>query len=62
MPFGAPSLHTAYSPKRIAIETLEGEVVSERLEPRASFQGYAESTPWDPLHCAYFNGYTSDPI
>ncbi|KFJ92848.1 hypothetical protein JF55_05220 [Pseudomonas sp. 1-7] len=56
-PFGAPNQRTAYSPERIAIETTEGQVVAERLAPRASFQGHTENTPWDPLHRAYFNGY-----
>ncbi len=57
MPFGAPNQRTAYTPYRIAIETTDGQVVAERSDPRASFQGHAETTPWDPLHRAYFNGY-----
>ena len=32
-------------------------VVSERLDPRASFDGHEFATPWDPLQRAYFNGY-----
>lgn len=56
-PFGAPNQRTAYSPGRIAIETSEGQVVAERLDPRSSFFGHGETTPWDPLHRAYFNGY-----
>ncbi|MFZ6049924.1 hypothetical protein ACFW0H_27835 [Pseudomonas sp. CR3202] len=57
MPFGAPNQRTAYRPDRIAIETTDGQVVAERADPRASFHGHGESTPWDPLHRAYFNGY-----
>ena len=57
MPFGAPNQRTAYSPGRIAIETVEGKVVAERPDPRASFEGHNETSPWDPLHRAYFNGY-----
>lgn len=57
MPFGAPNQRTAYSPGRIAIETVDGELVAERLDPRSSFLGHGEMTPWDPLHRAYFNGY-----
>lgn len=34
MPFGAPNQRTAYSPGRIAIETVEGKVVAERPDPR----------------------------
>ena len=25
--------------------------------PRAAFKGHSLTTPWDPLHRAYFNGY-----
>jgi hypothetical protein len=57
MPFGAPDKRTAYSPGRIAIETTSGQVVAERADPRASFAGHGETTPWDPLQRAYFNGY-----
>ncbi|MWV13332.1 hypothetical protein F3I62_14595 [Pseudomonas sp. R-28-1W-6] len=57
MPFGAPNQRTAYCPGRIAIETVEGQVVAERLDPRVAFAGHDETTPWDPLHRAYFNGY-----
>ncbi len=57
VPFGAPNQRTAYTPGRIAIETTDGQLRAERLDPRASFQGHGETTPWDPLHRAYFNGY-----
>jgi hypothetical protein len=56
-PFGADDQKTAFSPERIAIEKLDGRVVSERLNPRESFDGHEFSTPWDPLQRAYFNGY-----
>ena len=57
MPFGAPNQRTAYTPERIAIETTGGDVVAERFNPRESFLGHSETTPWNPLHRAYFNGY-----
>ncbi|MEW6645138.1 MAG: hypothetical protein AB1586_31880 [Pseudomonadota bacterium] len=57
MPFGAPNQRTAFTPDRIAIETTQGAVVAERADPRASFAGHEKTTPWDPLHRAYFNGY-----
>lgn len=57
MPFGAPNQRTAYTPNRIAIENTDGDVVAERWNPRESFSGHSETTPWDPLHRAYFNGY-----
>jgi hypothetical protein len=56
-PFGDPLWRTEFSPNRIAITTLEGAVVKERNEPRKSFAGHVKTTPWDPLHRAYFNGY-----
>lgn len=56
-PYGAPDQKTDFTPGRIAIEKLTGEVVAERKDPRASFAGHDLATPWDPLHRAYFNGY-----
>ena len=56
-PFGADDQRTAFTPERIAIEKLDGRVVSERLNPRESFDGHEFATPWDPLQRAYFNGY-----
>lgn len=56
-PFGKPDQRTMFTPDRIAIEKLDGTVVSERHSPRDSFAGHQMSTPWDALHRAYFNGY-----
>jgi hypothetical protein len=56
-PFGALDRKTAFTPQRIAIESIEGNVVAERINPRESFAGHQIDTPWDPLHRAYFNGY-----
>lgn len=56
-PFGQPNWRTKFRPERLAIETLDGQVVRERENPRASFEGHTMNTPWDPLHRAYFNGY-----
>jgi len=55
--FGQPNWRTNFRPQRVAIETVDGEVVRERANPRASFYGHTMNTPWDPLHRAYFNGY-----
>jgi len=55
--FGRPDWRTSFRPHRVAIETVDGEVVHERANPRASFYGHTMNTPWDPLHRAYFNGY-----
>jgi hypothetical protein len=55
--FGADDQKTDFTPDRIAIEKLDGTVVSERRDPRRSFDGHEFATPWDPLQRAYFNGY-----
>ena len=56
-PFGADDQRTDFIPDRVAIEKLDGTVISERRDPRRSFDGHEFATPWDPLHRAYFNGY-----
>src|SRR5687768_5459867 len=56
-PFGDPDWHTEFTPDRVAILRDDGTVVTERRDPRASFAGHELTTPWDPLHRAYFNGY-----
>lgn len=56
-PFGAPDQKTDFTPQRVAIEKLDGRVVAERGNSRASFAGHGLTTPWDPLQRAYFNGY-----
>ena len=56
-PFGADDQKTDFTPGRVAIEKLDGAVISERTDPRASFNGHEFSSPWDPLQRAYFNGY-----
>lgn len=56
-PFGAPDQKTDFTPGRVSIEKLDGHVVAEREDPRASFSGHTLETPWDPLDRAYFNGY-----
>jgi hypothetical protein len=56
-PFGADNQRTDFTPDRIAIETLNGDLVAERDHPRDSFAGAVLETPWDPLQRGYFNGY-----
>ena len=56
-PFGDPDWQTKFTPERVAILRGDGTVVAERRDPRASFAGHEMTTPWDPLHRAYFNGY-----
>lgn len=56
-PYGQPDWTSVFTPGRIAIEDADGAVVAERFDPRAAFEGHDMTTPWDPLHRAYFNGY-----
>jgi hypothetical protein len=56
LPYGAPDQRSMFTPERIAVEKLDGTVVAERPAPKDSFAGHQMSTPWDPLHRAYFNG------
>jgi hypothetical protein len=56
-PYGRQDWRIAFTPGRVAIKTTAGAVVSERVDPRASFVGHVMETPWDLLHRAYFSGY-----
>jgi hypothetical protein len=56
-PFGAPDQRTMFTPESIAVEKLDGTIISQRPVARNSFAGHQLSTAWDPLHRAYFNGY-----
>lgn len=66
-PFFDPRHKTSFTPEWVAIETLDGEVVEELLDPRASFAGHELSTPWSRLQLAYFSGsamwtYLAEPL
>ncbi len=56
-PFGNPDWRTDFTPERVAIVARDGTTIAERSGPRAAFAGHTQTTPWDPLHRAYFNGY-----
>jgi hypothetical protein len=56
-PYGNPEWVSVFTPRRIAIEDRSRTVIAERDDPREAFAGHEISTPWDPLHRAYFNGY-----
>jgi hypothetical protein len=55
-PFGTPDRRSAFTPRRVAIETTAGEVVEALDQPRASFAGHTVETPWSALQLAYFAG------
>jgi hypothetical protein len=55
--FGDPDWRTDFTPDRIAIVARDGTTIAERADPRAAFTGHTLTTPWDPLHRGYVNGY-----
>src|SRR3974377_2008736 len=54
-PFGSPDRRSRFEPQRVAIEDMNGKVLEELLQPRASFEGHAAT--WSDLQLAYFAGY-----
>jgi hypothetical protein len=52
-----PNQRVVFTPQRVAIETNEGAVITERAHPRAAFAGHTLETPWDVLDRFYFSGY-----
>ena len=56
-PFGDTEWRTDFTPDRIAIVARDGTTIAQRADPRAAFAGHTLTTPWDPRHRAYFNGY-----
>jgi len=55
-PFGSPDRRSRFEPQRVALESSNGEVVEELLQPRSSFKGHTFETPWSDLQLAYFVG------
>ncbi|MGA9914689.1 MAG: hypothetical protein WBR17_19395 [Paraburkholderia sp.] len=56
-PFTAPDRHAIFTPGRVAVESTDGRVLESRDNPRSSFAGHSQQTPWDDLHAAYFCSY-----
>ena len=55
-PFGGADNRSVFTPRRLWIESLGGELVEARDDPGKSFEGHAVETAWDPLHVVYFSG------
>jgi len=55
-PFGGPNQRSNFSSNRVAIETLDGNVLTERTGINEIYQ-HLKSPQWDPLDRAQFNGY-----
>ena len=48
---------TTFRPDRVSVETDDGKVIEESLNPRLTFAGHEWSTPWDLLQMLYFSNY-----
>lgn len=57
MPFGKVTETALFEIDRVAILSDTGSVIEERASPRSAFAGHTLTSPWDPLHLAYFSGY-----
>ena len=55
-PFGAADRRSAFTPERVAIESIDGAVVEAMDQPQASFASHTLQTPWTRLQLAYFVG------
>jgi hypothetical protein len=55
-PFPGPGRYATWEPGRQTIETADGVVLEERLDPKRSFEGQTRESQWDELHVAYFAG------
>jgi hypothetical protein len=55
--FSAPDRRISFVPSRLTLETMGGEVVEVRDDPRSAFAGQTNESPWDTLHVAYFTSY-----
>ena len=45
----------AWKPNSVAIETVDGHVLSRFDDPRTAFEGQVLETPWEDVHVTYFS-------
>jgi hypothetical protein len=59
-PFGGADWTLEFSgdPEHVVVRDLEGTVVEERTDPRASFAGYDMNSKWDIPQTGYFISYS----
>ena len=55
----SPELKSVFEPGRVALETHDGRIVEELLNPRASFVGQQLTSPWNKLQVIYFACYAT---
>lgn len=58
-PYGGPDKKTNFTANRIAIETLNGKVISECIGSIEELHNQMKVDGWDALDRAYFNGYAN---
>src|SRR5712691_4115682 len=58
-PFTTPDRRAVFdvAPERVTIQTTDGAIVEQCIDPRDSFAGYEISTPWNAVQVAYFSSY-----
>jgi hypothetical protein len=58
-PFGGSdwTLEFSVDPEHVVVRDVEGDVVAERTDPRASFAGLGVTSAWDLTQTGYFVGY-----
>jgi len=56
-PFTGEDKRSRCTPAHTIIETLDGQLLKERHDPRSAFESHTMATQWDDLHLAYFSGY-----
>jgi hypothetical protein len=56
-PFTAQNKRSRCTPDHTAIETLDGQMIKERHNPRSAFADHTAETKWDDLNLAYFSGF-----
>ncbi len=55
--FGSADRQVRFTPQRLVLKGLGGNLLAARDAPRDAFAGHVNETPWDELHAAYFTGY-----
>jgi hypothetical protein len=55
--FGSPDQKSVFTPGRVTVETLNGNVLAERIGTPNEIHEHMKAPQWDPLDLAYFNGY-----
>jgi hypothetical protein len=55
--FKARGRRAVFEPRRVVIETQDGQVIDERLDPGSAFSGQTATSAWDDLSLAYAAGF-----